>query len=106
MARDRDTADRLRHDIDRGRAGDKVDFSDPAAAPLGTDAEAAGTPPSQEQSRRARAAEIQHRPKDPTSGRRDRTIRTRQFSPGRWDAWPYLTVAAVAVLALLGLLVI
>lgn len=38
------TTDRLRHDIDRGVAGDKVVFSDPAAAPLGTDDEAAGTP--------------------------------------------------------------
>lgn len=31
---------RLRRDIDSGRTGDKVDFPDPAAAPLGTDAEA------------------------------------------------------------------
>jgi len=104
LAQDRETADKLRHDIDHGRAGDKVDFSDPAAAPLGTDAEAAGTPPSQEQLRRARAAEIQHRPEDPTSGRKNRTIRTRQFS--RWGAWPYLTVAAVIALVLLALLVI
>ena len=36
--------DKLRDDIDRGRTGDKVDVSDPAAAPLGTDDEAAGTP--------------------------------------------------------------
>ena len=42
------TTDRLRHDIDRGRARDKVAFSDPAAAPLGTDDEAAGTPPAPE----------------------------------------------------------
>ena len=42
------TTDRLRHDIDRGRARDKVDFPDPAAAPLGTDDEAAGTPPAPE----------------------------------------------------------
>lgn len=39
------TVDRLRHDIDRGRGGDKVDNIDPAAAPLGTDDEAAGKPP-------------------------------------------------------------
>jgi hypothetical protein len=38
------TADQLRHDIDQGRTGDKVRFPDPAAAPLGTDEEAAGTP--------------------------------------------------------------
>ena len=38
------TTEQLRHDIDRGRTGDKVDAIDPAAAPLGTDEEAAGTP--------------------------------------------------------------
>lgn len=39
------TTDALRTAIDRGGASDKVDFSDPAASPLGTDDEAAGTPP-------------------------------------------------------------
>ena len=39
------TTDRLRHDIGRGRGGDKVDNIDPAAAPLGTDDEAADRPP-------------------------------------------------------------
>jgi hypothetical protein len=38
------TADRLRHDISRGATADKIDFPDPAAAPLGTDDEAAGRP--------------------------------------------------------------
>jgi hypothetical protein len=37
---------RLRDVIDRGRTGDKVRVADPALAPLGTDEEAAGTPPS------------------------------------------------------------
>ncbi|MFW5641196.1 MAG: hypothetical protein ACOCTP_02970 [Roseicyclus sp.] len=54
------TADKLRDRIDRGRAGDKVNASDPAAAPLGTDAEAAGTPPSEEQLRRAWQAEVEN----------------------------------------------
>jgi hypothetical protein len=40
------TTAKLKHDINRGRGGDKVDAIDPAAAPLGTDEEAAGTPPS------------------------------------------------------------
>ena len=44
MAAKKATIDQLRDDIDRGRTGDKVNFSDPAAAPLGTDEEAAGTP--------------------------------------------------------------
>ncbi|MBS7544273.1 hypothetical protein [Ancylobacter oerskovii] len=51
-------ADRLREDIDRGRGGDKVPFPDPAAAPLGTDDEAAGTPPSRPAVARARAQEL------------------------------------------------
>jgi hypothetical protein len=38
------TTEQLRDDIDHGRTGDKVSVSDPAAAPLGTDEEAAGTP--------------------------------------------------------------
>lgn len=36
------TGEQLRADIDAGRTGDKVAFPDPAAAPLGTDAEAGG----------------------------------------------------------------
>jgi hypothetical protein len=36
---------KLRNDIDAGRTGDKVDWPDPAAVPLGADEEAAGTPP-------------------------------------------------------------
>lgn len=39
------TTEQLRDRIDRGLAGDKVPMPDPAAAPLGTDAEAAGAPP-------------------------------------------------------------
>jgi hypothetical protein len=49
--------DELRADIDRGRTGDKVDAPDPAAAPLGTDEEAAGTPISQDAVALARAVE-------------------------------------------------
>lgn len=57
----------MRDTIDRGGAGDKVAFSDPAAAPLGTDDEAAGTPPTLEQVRMAerqegaRAKEAEHK---------------------------------------------
>jgi len=38
--------DELRHDIDSGQTGEKIRGSDPAAAPLGADEEAAGAPPS------------------------------------------------------------
>lgn len=40
------TTDQLRNRIDSGRTGEKIAMPDPAAAPLGTDAEAAGSPPS------------------------------------------------------------
>lgn len=48
------TADRIRIDIDRGLEGDKIPYPDPAVAPLGTDEEVAGAPPTQEE--RAMAA--------------------------------------------------
>jgi|ADGO01.1.fsa_nt_gi hypothetical protein len=50
-------AARLRADIDSGRTGEKVDWPDPAAAPLGTDEEAAGTPADEHAIEQARAAE-------------------------------------------------
>ncbi|MFU1478250.1 hypothetical protein ACM25N_11305 [Roseovarius sp. C7] len=56
------TSDRLREDIDAGKASDKQGFPDPAAAPLGTDAEAAGTPPTAEERRMAHDQEIAARP--------------------------------------------
>ena len=49
------TAAQLRDDIDCGLTGDKVCWPDPAAAPLGTDEEAAGVPTSPEQFALARA---------------------------------------------------
>ncbi|MBB4024011.1 MULTISPECIES: hypothetical protein [Actibacterium] len=50
-------AARLRDDIDRGATGEKIAFSDPAAAPLGTDAEAGGTPTDAAAMANARKAE-------------------------------------------------
>jgi hypothetical protein len=52
-----ETAERLRADIDAGHTGDKVPASDPAMAPLGTDEEAAGAPPSAEAVAQARGYE-------------------------------------------------
>jgi len=52
------TAEQLRSDIDSGRTGDKVPAPDPAAAPLGTDEEAAGTPIPSEAIAASRAQEI------------------------------------------------
>jgi hypothetical protein len=58
----RDNPDLLRHDIDSGRTGDKVAFPDPAAVPLGTDEEAAGTPVSAHAAAMARSAETSRHP--------------------------------------------
>jgi hypothetical protein len=62
------TASKLRHDIDRGRGGDKVDAIDPAAAPLGTDDEAAGTPVPPEAVAMAYAQEIGSSPASKDGG--------------------------------------
>jgi hypothetical protein len=64
------TIERLRAEIDTGRTGDKVAGSDPAAAPLGTDDEAAGTPPRPEDVAVARRHELKHegRPSDGDNG--------------------------------------
>lgn len=51
------TVSQLRQDIDSGATGDKVPMPDPAAAPLGTDDEAAGAPPEPDLVEAARRAE-------------------------------------------------
>ncbi|WP_283180015.1 hypothetical protein [Gemmobacter sp. 24YEA27] len=56
------TSAKLRDEIDHGQAGDKVSFPDPAAAPLGTDDEAAGHPPTPEQIAMARRHEVKEEP--------------------------------------------
>jgi hypothetical protein len=53
----RSAYDRLRQQTDHGSSGDKVDFIDPAAAPLGTDAEAGGFPSDEAAVERAMAYE-------------------------------------------------
>jgi hypothetical protein len=53
-----ENTEQLRIAIDQGHGGDKVDAPDPAAAPLGTDDEAGGTPNSSAQVRLAAAQEI------------------------------------------------
>jgi hypothetical protein len=63
------SAERLRGDIDAGRTGDKVSWPDPAAAPLGTDEEAAGTPLHATMVETARAHETSRPHGDPHSKR-------------------------------------
>jgi hypothetical protein len=57
-----ETTEQLRIAIDQGQGGSKVDAGDPAAAPLGTDDEAGGTPNSAAQVRLAAENEIRARP--------------------------------------------
>jgi len=71
------TASQLRAEIDRGHTGDKVPVSDPAAAPLGTDDEAAGYPPSANAVREA-SREEKAGPTTPKEGVRSR------FHRGTW----------------------
>lgn len=66
-----DTVEQLRHDIDTGRTGDKVCWPDPAAAPLGTDEEAAGTPLSPELVAHTREREVSRRAAPATTNARD-----------------------------------
>ncbi len=76
--RPKDNVDRFRKDIDRGKAGDKTDYPDPAAAPLGTDDEAGGHPATEEELRIAREAEFRPRPSE-----RDRAAPAVDRSRGR-----------------------
>jgi hypothetical protein len=76
--------DRLRAEIDSGRTGDKVPVADPAAAPLGTDEEAAGTPTVPEAIAQARQRE---------------TVRRHAPRPRRGLGHAWVQIALVAVVA-------
>ena len=84
------TTSQLRDDIDSGRTGAKVAASNPAAAPLGTDDEAAGTPPSGATVAAARAAEL----KDPAV--------TSQEAQRDRGALVYVVAVALFALAVIG----
>ena len=87
-----DTTEQLRIAIDRGLAGDKVDAADPAAAPLGTDDEAGGTPNTSEQVRLAARHELGRRP-----------IQMAQRTTGLGHAWWLVGLALIlAVLVVIG----
>lgn len=89
------TTDQLRADIQSGRTGDKVAGFDPAAAPLGADDEAAGTPPAP---RVVQAARIQERAGRPDGGRRNAA--TPELQP---DGRPPATDKGMLLGALAGL---
>jgi hypothetical protein len=87
-----DTTAQLQHDIDTGRTRDKAGGFDPAAAPLGTDEEAAGDPPSPELVALARREECAR-----ASGRGCASAATPAMAPdARLGPQPGLAIAAVA----------
>ncbi|WP_196258677.1 hypothetical protein [Pelagibacterium limicola] len=55
------TTEKLRIAIDREGQGDKVDHPDPAAAPLGTDAEASGNSPTADELALERMGSVPHK---------------------------------------------
>lgn len=83
----------LRGAIDSGKTRDKVDAVDPAAAPLGTDDEAAGGQPEAEVIPLASRRKIGTDP--------DRT-QAGGMEHGGWSAW--IVVGVALALALLGIL--
>jgi hypothetical protein len=86
-------ADKLRHAIDTGRTRSKISYPDPAAAPLGTDEEAAGTPLPGWLVERTLRAEIR-RPPQPSPE-----------APGSWGA-ALLVIAGLALVAALAWLIL
>ena len=90
------TTQQLLRDIDRGLTGDKIPALDPAAAPLGTDDEAAGTPPSSDDVGDALGREAIGRPPD------TRLVQGHQGPDRRKAPGSLMHVSALAVV--LGLL--
>jgi hypothetical protein len=79
----------MRDDIDRGLTGEKVSAPDPAAAPLGTDAEAGGAPPTIAE----RRLEAEARPQSAQPPRRG--------ARSRWLLAAILVAAVMVVIAAL-----
>jgi hypothetical protein len=89
------TADQLRAAIDRGETGDKVPVFDPAVAPLDTDAEAAGTPVSEQ------AAEVAIREEVHAAPRPDGGSRIRPLVWSALAALVYLAALSILMWAML-----
>ena len=93
------TVEQLRDDIDHGRTGDKVDVSDPAAAPLGSDAEAGGATPTHPEVAQARAQEAARADAPRTDPARPATTSTESAHGSRKMIW--WAVIAIVVIGLL-----
>ncbi|HYG27630.1 MAG TPA: hypothetical protein VD906_12050 [Caulobacteraceae bacterium] len=98
-----DTAAQLKDDINSGRTGDKVAGFDAAAAPLGTDEEAAGTPVEPRVIAEARRQETAGRPDSATTNAATPELQPNGAPPRQSYAMPVLlgVIAAVALLTLL-----
>jgi hypothetical protein len=95
------TTNRLKADIDSGRTGDKIAFPDPSAAPLGTDDEAAGSPPMRDRVAEARAGELRAgREIGPSAGEE----RSRRID-GEADGLPRNGWAPILISLVIGLMI-
>jgi len=96
----------IRGDVQHGRTGDKTRGFDPAAAPLETDAEAAGTPLTGEVTRSAQAGQLRKTPADISTEYAD-ALRPlsdgERINPIRQWLWVVLPIACLAIM--LGILV-
>ena len=97
---DNPTTAQLKADIDSGATGDKTEVFDPGLSPLGTDEEAAGTPPTTARTKPARLQE--------TVERWRRTGRKTSAAHNKDDSGALLTfvvlTAAIAVVMLGGIM--
>lgn len=83
------TVEQLRRDIDSGLTGDKVAVLDPAAAPLGADEEAAGTPLPPEAITQAHQYELA----------RGRDVAAKKASNKYKSVWLYVAVTLLVLIA-------
>lgn len=89
--------DQIRRAIDTGQTRDKVEAPDPAAAPLGTDDEAAGVPPVAEDL----PADAGRHVVDVGQAASERPAEERHFDDARRGGVPWLPIAAGAVVVAL-----
>ena len=90
------TSEQLRDDIDNGRTHDKVANSDPAAVPLGADAEAGGAPPTPEQVSTARRHEATRGVPEQPSASRAASQTTKR--PNMTIIWAVIAVVVIAII--------
>ncbi|HEX6860977.1 MAG TPA: hypothetical protein VF138_12360 [Caulobacteraceae bacterium] len=98
------TSAQLKDDIDSGRTGDKIAGFDPAAAPLGADEEAAGTPPDPRMVERARLEE-RAGPKGASRNAATPSLTPGGRTPGGQNMALPVLIGVVAAAALLAVLV-